>query len=110
MTPPQSACSLSPSQLVLKHFRAAADIHGDTAHLGPAFATYHRAFTLLFETALLAVGRERNVTALPYWVSTLPYLTLPYLTGGYPLAHLPTCGPSWGVVAAAATLCRLPRF
>ena len=38
-----------------KHFRAAADAHGDTAHLGPAFATYHRAFTLRFENALLAV-------------------------------------------------------
>jgi hypothetical protein len=52
---------------VTKHLHAASDTHGDTAHLGPAFATYHRALTLLFENALLAVGRDLNLTALPYW-------------------------------------------
>ena len=57
---------LSYDDFVRKHYRAAADVHGDTAHLGPAFATYHRALTLLFENVLLLVSGPA-LSALPYW-------------------------------------------
>ena len=57
---------LSYDDFVRKHYHAAADRHGDTAHLGPAFATYHRALTLLFENVLLLVSGPA-LRALPYW-------------------------------------------
>lgn len=55
----------SYDRLVVKHFRAATDPACDQGHYGPAFPTFHRAFTLLFEESLLAVSPE--VGALPYW-------------------------------------------
>jgi hypothetical protein len=52
-------------ELVARHLKAAAHRPCDAAHLGPAFATYHRAFTLIFEESLLSV--DPRIEALPYW-------------------------------------------
>ena len=57
---------ISYDELVAKHLHAAADKRCDQAHLGPAFATYHRAFVLQFELSLLSIDRS-GITALPYW-------------------------------------------
>lgn len=56
---------VSYDDLVAQHLQAAAARHCDEAHLGQAFATYHRAFTLRFEESLLAV--DPSIGALPYW-------------------------------------------
>jgi len=54
----------SYDELVAQHLSASA--HScDRGHLGPAFATYHRALALRFEEALIAV--DPNIEALPYW-------------------------------------------
>jgi hypothetical protein len=44
---------------------AASDPRCDQGHLGPAFATFHRALVLQFEESLLAV--DPRIPALPYW-------------------------------------------
>lgn len=53
----------------IKHAVAVSDPRGDQGHFGPCFMTYHRAFLLEFEAALVSVLRARNSTldALPYW-------------------------------------------
>jgi len=56
---------ISYDELVAKHLAAAADPRCDQAHLGPAFATYHRAFTLQFELSLMSI--DPTIAALPYW-------------------------------------------
>merc|ERR1711865_398123 len=56
---------ISYDELVAKHLSAAADPRCDQAHLGPAFATYHRIFTLQFELSLLSI--DPSIHALPYW-------------------------------------------
>ena len=56
---------VSYDDLVAQHLEAAAAKHCDEAHLGQAFATYHRAFTLRFEESLLSV--DPSIGALPYW-------------------------------------------
>lgn len=55
----------SYDELVAQHIESAAQTGCDEAHLGQAFGTYHRIFTLRFETALLAV--DGSIGALPYW-------------------------------------------
>jgi len=50
---------------VARHVVAAADERGDQAHFGPHFMTWHAAFVLEFERALLAV--DERIEALPYW-------------------------------------------
>jgi len=56
---------VSYDELVVQHLANAASPGGDEAHLGPAFATYHRAFLLKFELSLLAV--DPGIGAVPYW-------------------------------------------
>ena len=56
---------VSYDELVAQHLEAAAAKNCDEAHLGQAFATYHRAFTLRFEESLLSV--DPSIGALPYW-------------------------------------------
>ncbi|CAJ1407717.1 unnamed protein product [Effrenium voratum] len=56
---------ISYDDLVAQHLKAAATKGCDEAHLGQAFATYHRAFVLRFEESLLAV--DPKILALPYW-------------------------------------------
>lgn len=52
-------------EFVLRHVCATLDPRCDQGHASPSFATYHRAFLLLFEKSLLAVDPE--IGALPYW-------------------------------------------
>ncbi|CAJ1337485.1 unnamed protein product [Effrenium voratum] len=52
-----------------KHAAAYADARGDQAHFGPQFMTWHSAFILEFENALLSV--DSTIGALPYWDSTV---------------------------------------
>lgn len=53
----------------LKHIVAVQDIKGDQGHYGPCFMTFHRAFLLEFENALLSV--VPGLPGLPYWDSSL---------------------------------------
>lgn len=50
---------------VTKHAVATTDTRGDQAHFGPQFMTWHGAFVLEFETALLAV--DGSIEGMPYW-------------------------------------------
>ena len=56
---------LNYERFVVKHAHAAMHPRCDQGHYGPAFVTYHRAFTLLMENALLAV--DPSIEGLPYW-------------------------------------------
>eukprot|EP00931_Biecheleriopsis_adriatica_P060248 TRINITY_DN36160_c0_g1_i1.p1 TRINITY_DN36160_c0_g1~~TRINITY_DN36160_c0_g1_i1.p1 ORF type:complete len:841 (-),score=136.83 TRINITY_DN36160_c0_g1_i1:23-2524(-) len=56
---------VSYDELVAQHLANAASPGCDEAHLGVAFATYHRAFLLRFELSLLAV--DPDIGAMPYW-------------------------------------------
>ena len=56
---------VSYDELVAQHLVASAAPGCDQGHQGPAFATFHRAFGLRFERALMAV--DPRVDALPYW-------------------------------------------
>ncbi|KAL3910523.1 MAG: hypothetical protein SGARI_002082 [Bacillariaceae sp.] len=50
---------------VLKHALATTDTRGDQAHFGAHFISWHSAFVLEFENALLAV--DETIGAVPYW-------------------------------------------
>mmetsp|Transcript_50262 Transcript_50262/g.114186 ORF Transcript_50262/g.114186 Transcript_50262/m.114186 type:complete len:756 (-) Transcript_50262:424-2691(-) len=54
---------------VAKHLVAMLDLRGDQAHFGPMFMTWHTAFILEFENALLSV--DPTILAVPYWDTTL---------------------------------------
>eukprot|EP00416_Gambierdiscus_australes_P017874 CAMPEP_0171064830 /NCGR_PEP_ID=MMETSP0766_2-20121228/6512_1 /TAXON_ID=439317 /ORGANISM="Gambierdiscus australes, Strain CAWD 149" /LENGTH=806 /DNA_ID=CAMNT_0011520897 /DNA_START=45 /DNA_END=2465 /DNA_ORIENTATION=- len=54
---------------VVKHAVATTDTRGDQAHFGAHFMTWHGAFVLEFENALLAV--DSSISALPYWDQTI---------------------------------------
>jgi hypothetical protein len=53
---------------VAKHAVATTDARGDQAHYGAHFITWHAAFVLEFENALLTV--DPTILALPYWDAT----------------------------------------
>ena len=55
--------------LVAKHALAQTDVRGDQAHFGSWFATWHSAFVLEFELALLSV--DASIGAIPYWDQTI---------------------------------------
>mmetsp|Transcript_57992 Transcript_57992/g.135608 ORF Transcript_57992/g.135608 Transcript_57992/m.135608 type:complete len:449 (-) Transcript_57992:298-1644(-) len=54
---------------VVKHAVAQTDTRGDQAHFGAHFITWHAAFVLEFENALLAI--DPSIEALPYWDQTI---------------------------------------
>jgi tyrosinase len=54
--------------LVAKNALAIYDVRGDQAHYGPQFMTWHSAFLLEFENAVLAVNPA--ISGLPYWNPT----------------------------------------
>ncbi|WIA14551.1 hypothetical protein OEZ85_003068 [Tetradesmus obliquus] len=54
---------------IVKHAVSVNDPRGDQGHAGSCFQTFHRAWLLEFELALLAVVPE--LRALPYWDLTL---------------------------------------
>lgn len=54
---------------VVKHAVATTDARGDQAHFGAHFMTWHLAFVLEFEMALLAI--DPSIGAMPYWDETL---------------------------------------
>eukprot|EP01060_Flectonema_neradi_P022386 TRINITY_DN3063_c0_g1_i4.p1 TRINITY_DN3063_c0_g1~~TRINITY_DN3063_c0_g1_i4.p1 ORF type:complete len:623 (+),score=174.20 TRINITY_DN3063_c0_g1_i4:45-1913(+) len=54
---------------VAKHAAATTDSRGDQAHFSDAFMTWHSAFVLEFEEALLAV--DSSIGGMPYWDSTI---------------------------------------
>jgi len=54
---------------VVKHAVAESDPRGDQAHSGPMFMTWHSAFVLEFENALLSV--DPSIVALPYWDASI---------------------------------------
>lgn len=56
---------VSYDTLVSKHMDASASKSCDQAHLGPAFATFHRIFILEFEKCLMTI--DQNILSLPYW-------------------------------------------
>eukprot|EP00286_Rhodomonas_abbreviata_P027349 CAMPEP_0181311386 /NCGR_PEP_ID=MMETSP1101-20121128/13106_1 /TAXON_ID=46948 /ORGANISM="Rhodomonas abbreviata, Strain Caron Lab Isolate" /LENGTH=474 /DNA_ID=CAMNT_0023418107 /DNA_START=127 /DNA_END=1551 /DNA_ORIENTATION=- len=54
---------------VVKHAVAFSDSRGDQAHLGAHFITWHGAFVLEFENALLSV--DPTLSGMPYWDQTI---------------------------------------
>ncbi|CAB9523412.1 tyrosinase [Seminavis robusta] len=54
---------------VVKHAVATTDSRGDEAHKGAHFITWHAAFVLEFENALLAI--DPSIEAMPYWDETV---------------------------------------
>jgi tyrosinase len=61
---------------VVKHAVTAMDSRGDQGHFSNAFATWHSAFILEFEEALLAV--DPSIGAMPYWDGTGDIMTADY--------------------------------
>lgn len=55
----------SYDSLVAQHATAALTASGDAAHFQPVFPIYHRAWTAMFENALLSV--DPRIPGLPYW-------------------------------------------
>ena len=54
---------------VVKHAIAATDTRGDQAHFGAHFISWHSAFVLEFELAIMAI--DNTIESLPYWDSTI---------------------------------------
>eukprot|EP00755_Sulcionema_specki_P014046 Sspe_Gene.55643::Locus_30595_Transcript_1_1_Confidence_1.000_Length_766::g.55643::m.55643 len=81
---------------VLKHAVATKDVRGDQAHFSDAFMTWHAAFVLEFELALLSV--DPTIEGLPYWDSTkgTPSMFTSTLMGS-----APGTGPNQEVVDGA---------
>lgn len=57
---------MNHDDFVVLHSCAVLDPRCDQAHAGPQHATFHRAFLLAYENALLAV--DPGIEAMPYWV------------------------------------------
>mmetsp|Transcript_33192 Transcript_33192/g.80043 ORF Transcript_33192/g.80043 Transcript_33192/m.80043 type:complete len:630 (-) Transcript_33192:268-2157(-) len=81
---------------VVKHLVAMLDLRGDQAHFGPMFMTWHSAFILEFENALLSVNPE--ILALPYWDTTK---TEPSVFTDKYFGSAPGTGPNGEVIDGA---------